>query len=217
MKTVNRTLRSLVTLALVVTGLTLAAPEAEADPGAGSLSLLVSATLPTFPCSPPSTCAGSFTGSVTGELSGVHALVNPWWAHVVLAPVSGSFTYSDSALNCASGTASGSGSINVGDPETFGAYGAFPTPQGVTGFRATFGFLYERFGTTAVLTIHSLNIDINTTTSGWLRVISNGLGNGAAQFIPLFQPLLDTPDCVNFTHTSSVVAIVTGDINVAGA
>jgi len=213
----RKAVRIAVMTLLVAAGVALDAPSASAlAPGGGSLALEVGADLPTFPCAPPAVCTGTFSGTISGELAGVENL-NPWWAHVVLAPVSGSFTYSDMTVNCALGQASGTGSVSVGDPNTYGAYGAVPTPEGVTGFQLTFAFLYERYGVDAVLTVSNVNVNINTTTSGWRRVLTNGFGNGAAQFAPIFSPLLDTPDCVNFTHTSHATAVVAGDVIVAAA
>lgn len=189
---------------------------AEAD-GTSPLVLEGEAALPEFPCPlpppPDPPCAGTFEGTISGELEGVH-MGNAWTVTLAEVPITADFSYSDG--NCARGTASGAATAAGGADNVVGTYDkGGPLPRLITGITITAAFEWSRDGVTAlVVPINNGQVTVDLFDDGPRTVMASAVGGGEAAFAPHIEPG-DEPDCVGGTNSPPITADVAGTVTLA--
>lgn len=180
-------------------------PSAQANEAAtGVLEFDGNATLPNFPCPPPTPgsfpCTGTWSGAIRGSLSGDHIVGDahhPWAVEIVIPDAVATFAYFDlvrPGVPCTEGFARATGSASGGLGEVFGAYARPPglVPIAPDAIQITWKFDWRRVGLTAVMQFSevsvTLTIPTSDTTSELITVITAGAGNGTGVFAPDMQP-----------------------------
>ncbi len=211
----RRVFSSCLAAALVVTAL--GGPARAASFGESTLAFRGTASLPKFPCAlGDRACAGTFDGFLSGVLAGSQYGV-PWTAVLADAPVLATFTYADTVANCSAGIASGTLSSLSGYEHVLGTYGQpDPLPRPVASASVTGSFRWTRVGTVAQLSITDVTVQLEVGGTGWVTVLTGGVG----QALAAFGPGLDSgnlPDCVGYPNRPPVDTTVAGTAVVAQA
>lgn len=181
----KRSLWRIGVVTLVLLGAGMPQPSQAANATGGSIAFAGEASLPTFPCAPPSPgqqpCLGTFGGTITGSLSGVHrnaAGLDVPWSIAVATSVPAAcdatgrcpirFSYADGiepGVRCMEGTAQAEGTIYADQlrGEVNGVYGRVETtplglPRSVVAAKVDFKFNWYRVGTTANLEFDRLKV-----------------------------------------------------------
>lgn len=204
----------------------LPSPVAAATVATGDASFTGTASLPTFPCpSPPpfgtGPCNGSFSGSWSGNLSGV-AGTSPFdvtWS-TSGSGVSASFLYAE--WQCAAGTetvlgiAQGSGTATAGPGQLQGKWQVpgEPFARDITAVSLSFTFAWTRLATSSVLVLNTSTLTLTVSGIGTVTVLT-GQQVGVAAFAPTSSSgVSGVPSCANpLTNVSGDIA---GDIPLAG-
>jgi hypothetical protein len=193
-------------------------PVSASQVAGGSLAFAGTVSIPTFPCPAPlpgqPLCAGTFTASTAGAISGMDGS-NPW--EVALnAMTNGSFAYVDNLdpiPACSAGTAQGTASLDTSmSGQAFGTYEASDGLHAVRNAAVVYSFSWLRVGGVAQLAVTGASITLQVDAIGAIHVLSSGSAQAVASFVPAPNSSLPT-GCTGGPPTSlrgSIFGDVTG-------
>lgn len=172
------------------------APAQAGTVGTGDLAFVADVDLDAFPCKAPLPgqfpCHGSISGTVAGEMNGVHRVPGadrPWALELADPEFNASFLYFDQVepgALCGEAFSAGTGNISadVAEQEALGVYGnQLPVAGAIVGAQASFGFEYRRVGVTAVIRTYDWNVTVTALINGVptdFDVVADGDGVASA-------------------------------------
>lgn len=215
-------------LALLISVVGPTMPTQATGPGAGSLAVSGTVSLPQFPCPMPpaggTPCTATLTsGSVVGAMAGKDAGDIPWAVELNLTNVTSTFSYIDDLAPdppCTEGLGAGSVSFETnGSNQAAGVYGnALPVPDVVNAARGSFSFLWRRVGPVMLFSVRDVRLELFAVGQQQWKVVIDTTGtaqrsDGGGLFVPNVSPM-NVPDCLTPTP-KPFTATVTWDFALA--
>jgi len=199
----------------VVGGQPLPSPRAQ-----GVITFDGTASLSTFPCSPPppfgsGPCSGSFTGDWGGDLGGVSG-TSPYdlvWETTTRDAVQASFQFYEvqclGGLETVLGVAAGTGTATAAPGSVQGKYQVVgeSVPRDIVGLTISFSFHWTRAGNTAVLSLAPISLSIDVSGLGPITVVSQPQ-TGVASLAVTSAANLGAPTCA--TPLQNVQGVIGG-------